>query len=301
MRRRSMRVVGVLCFMFVLNVLAQFTPNNSRRSGLGGTFIIDDMVDVLRYPVFMDFYKDDIQVTFNSPIMGIKGIGDMINLGVIANRGLLLDNSSVNSFYQAGSATLAGNITGAPQVSAQNLPHILFGLNLAAVKLGFDLFYEYAASSYKSETQPTPSTVTTAHARIHHPGLIASALFGPENIPIAVKFGIGFPLISGKFENATTVREAKSDRGIFIEGGGEVELPVSELKVSAGADWIMESYAFAIDNADPTTTYTNNKIAFYGGCEGEVMTTAKWGAMYNLAILSGKTRTAADTTTTTNV
>ncbi len=282
-------IAAVLCG---LNVSAQFVPQNARTNALGGTFIMDDMNDILRYAVFMDQYKDGAQATFNGPITGIKAIGDVMSLGVIANRGWLLDNSSTTSFYQLGSSTLTG-ITGIPALTAQNVPHLLLGVNLSAVTLGFDLFYEYASASYHNETPATPSVITDGTTRIHNPGGVASALFGPEDIPIAVKFGLGFPSISGKYDNETTETKIESDKGVFVEVGGEAELPVSDLRLTLGLDFIFERYKFSRDNVTVGDCH-NNRLAFYGGFEGDLFTTAKWGALYNLAVSNGRTA-AADT------
>ena len=215
------------------------------------------MNDILRYAVFMDLYKDGAQATFNGTITGVKSIGDAMSLGVIANRGWLLDNSSANSFYQLGSATLTG-ITGIPALTAQqNVPHLLLGFNLSAVTLGFDLFYEYASASYHNETPASPSIVTDGRTRIHNPGVVASALLGPEDIPIAAKFGLGFPSISGKYDNETTETKIESDKGVFVEVGGEAELPVSDLRLTLGLDFIFERYKFSGDNVTVGDCHNN--------------------------------------------
>ncbi|MBN1576649.1 MAG: hypothetical protein JW913_08870 [Chitinispirillaceae bacterium] len=287
--------VAAIALLIGMNASAQFTPQNARVNALGGTFIMDDMNDVLRYAVFMDQYKDGAQATFNGPgpITGIKSIGDVLSVGVIANRGLLLNAS----FYQQGGLLLSTGVPTLPlALTAQNVPHLLLGIDVSVVSLGFDFFYEYASASYHNETTATPPVITDSRVRIHNPGGIASVLFGPEEIPIALKFGVGVPSISGKNDDGTTETKVESDKGIFIEAGGEVDLPAGDLHLTLGMDLIFENYAFSLNGADPATQYGNNRLAFYGGFEGDLFSAGKWGAMYDLYVVNGKTTTAVDTT-----
>ncbi|MBN1308470.1 MAG: hypothetical protein JXA18_11165 [Chitinispirillaceae bacterium] len=287
-------VGAAAALMIVMNVSAQFTPQNARVNALGGTFIMDDMNDILRYAVFMDRYEDDAQATFNGPgpIMGIKSIGDVLSVGVAANRGLLLDAS----FYQQGALACSTVVTTPFQtLVAQNVPHLLLGIDLSVVSLGVDFFYEYASASYHNETTTVPPVITDSRVRIHNPGGIASILVGQEEMSAAFKFGLGFPSVFGKNDDGTTEITVESEKGLFIEVGGETELPVSDLHLTLGLDLIFESYAFSLSGADPATRYGNNRLAFYGGFTGDLFTAAEWGMMYNLAIMNHKATTVADT------
>lgn len=271
---------------------AQFSQSNARMSALGGTYIMDDMTDLLRYPAYMNSYKNNLQATFNSPIMGVLSVGDMMSIGVVANKNFVLDNSA-DGFYTTGNAF----IVRAPltAMTTQKVPHLLLGFDLEAVSLGFDLFYEYASSHYKSELKAPPGTTTEISSASRNPGVIASAIFGSEDLPIAAKAGVSFPSVAGTSDDGTTKTELKSDKGLFFEAGVEATLPVADFALTVGTDLNFESYAFAVGDADPATIYGKSRLAFFAGLEGEVLTTAKWGALATVYRSNTKTTTAADT------
>ncbi len=295
-----MRSIGRRLFAGIMMALsgyfcvsAQFAPQNARINGLGGTFIFDDMSDIMRYAVLMKSYKDDIQATFGGPVMGIKGVGDVLSLGAIVNRGLILDNS----FYQRGSEALTGGLAAAqfPALQTQHIPHLLLGIDLSAISLGFDLFYEYASASLHNEPQGGP--VQEGSVRIHNPGGIVSISTGLEEIPIEAKIGFGIPSIGGRYDNGSSETTVKSKTGIMIEAGGEVGLPImgGDIRSTLGVDMIFEGYSFSVNDADPVTKYSNNRMAFYGGLEGDLFTSAKWGAMYDLIIRNNRSKGTVDT------
>jgi len=295
---KLMKKVVLISAVLAVGSQAQYYQGNARMSALGGTFNMDDMSDILRYPVYMNTYKNSIQATFTSPIMGVKSVGDMLSIGIVANRNFVLDNSA-DGFYTVGNATLdAFNGATLPAMTTQRVPHILLGFDLDAVSLGFDLFYEYAGSHYKSETTTSPSVTTEITSASRNPGFIASALFGPEDIPITVKAGLSFPGIGGKSDDGTTKTELKSDKGLFFEAGAEATMPVSDFSLTVGTDLNFESYAFTVGDADPATIYGKNRTALYGGLEGKMLSDAQWGALATIYYGNTKTTTAADTTGT---
>jgi len=290
---------GLLMVVLVtVGVQAQFYQSNARIDALGGTYSMDDMTDLLRYPAYMNKYKNNIQATFNSPIMGVKSVGDMVSIGIVANKNFVLDNSA-DGFYTAGNAALdAFNAAQLVLMTTQRVPHVLLGFDLDAVSLGFDIFYEYAASHYTYETKGATSTTTEIGSASMNPGVIASALFGVEDISVAVKGGFSLPSISGKSDNGTTSTEIKSDKGLFIEAGAEATMPVAEFTMTLGTDINLESYAFAQGDADPAIIFGKKRMAFYTGLEGDLFTSAKWGSLATVYHTSTKTTTAADTTST---
>lgn len=288
--------VCIMIFLAMLQGWAQFYPQNARMEALGGTFIIDDQSDILRYPVCMDQYKNGMQATWNSAIFGVKSVGEVLSLGITANRGFMMDNSNPNNFYQTAAMwvnALASNDPMIDQIaSVRAMPHILVGADLSVVTIGFDLFWEHSGLHFTNETAAAD---TRMDASINNFGTIASASFGVGSIPIMAKAGISFPGLSAKYDNETAETEVGLDKGLFLNFGGETDIPAGDFSVSAGFDMIFEHFAITLDNSAFDTTYGNKKMAFYGGIQGDAFTNAKWGAQYTLAILDSNVTMPADT------
>lgn len=292
------RALLVLSAVLATTVSAQFYPQNARIDALGGTFIMEDMGDMMRYPAYVNKYKDGAQVTFNGPILGVKSIGELISVGVLANRGFMLQaGTGTGSFYSAAVPIVNGVTGGAPDITgAQSVPHLLLGIDLDPVLLGFDLFYEYAHSSYHAEATAAGTTTKTDVSKwITNPGVLASVLFGVNDISLAGKLGIAFPTIAGKSDNGTTTIENKSTKGSMLQAGAEATLPVGDLTVTAGGDFIGESYQFQQGEASAGNEFYNKRMAFYGGLEGDLFTAGKWGALYNFSIINHAVKTSAAT------
>jgi len=281
----------MICIVLALSASAQFYPYNSRTQSLAETFIVDDINDVLRYAAYMKDYENDLQITFTSPIIGIKSIDDKFRLGIIGNRGLMLSQEFEGDFYSAAAPFVNSINEDVPDISVSNqwIPHAVLGVDAGILTLGFDLFIEYARSRYN---QKNPQQETTASASIHNPGFLASVLFG-EDFQIAAKLGLAVPRISGKSESNTSTTEAESDKGAFLEFGGEAGIPVRSTKLSVGMDFILEKYAFSLTVETPpapkvtstTDEFTNTRTAFYAGVEGDIFTNGLWGAQYTLNLL----------------
>lgn len=289
----------LICIVLAFSASAQFYPYNSRMQSLAETFIIDDINDVLRYAAYMKNYEDDLQVTFTSPIIGIKSIEDKFRLGFIGNRGLMLSQQFDNNFYSIAVPLVNEAIQTAPDISITNqwIPHAVFGLDAGILTLGFDLFLEYARSRYN---QKDSLQETTASASVHNPGFLASALFG-EDFQIAAKFGLAVPRISGKVETNSSTIEAESDKGAFLEFGGEAQIPIGSIKLSLGVDLILEKYEFILTQDVPplpkeTATsdeFTDTRAAIYAGVEGDVFTNGLWAAQYTLNLMGHTTEAAS--------
>lgn len=281
----------LICIILAFSASAQFYPYNSRMASLAETFIIDDINDVLRYAAYMKNYENDLQVTFTSPIIGIKAIDDRLRLGVIGNRGLMLSQRFAQNFYSTAVPFINESIEPVPDISISNqwIPHAILGVDAGILTLGFDLFFEYARSryNYKDSVQET-----TASASIHNPGVLASALFG-KDFQIAAKLGLAVPRISGKVESNASTIEAESDKGAFLEFGGEAEIPISAVKLSVGVDLILEKYAFEFSQETPpaskvtatTDEFTETRTAIYAGVHGDIFTNGLWAAQYTLNLL----------------
>lgn len=292
------RALLVLSVFLVTTVSAQFYPQNARIDALGGTFIMEDMSDIMRYPAYVNNYKDGAQVTFNGPILGVKSIGELISVGLLANRGFMLQTGTGTGSFYSSALPVVNGIPGAPNIDAtQSVPHLLLGIDLDPVLLGFDLFYEYAHSSSHGEATAAGATTTTDASKwIANPGMVASVLFGIDDISLAGKFGVAFPTISVKNDNGTTTTENKSTKGSMLQAGAEATFPVGYLTVTGGADFIGEAYQFQLGAASAGTEFYNKRIAFYGGLEGDLFTAAKWGALYNFSIVNHAAKTSTTTT-----
>ncbi|HEX3019846.1 MAG TPA: hypothetical protein VHP36_06075 [Chitinispirillaceae bacterium] len=291
----------LLCMVTVFSVSAQFHPYNSRMESLAETYIIDDINDVIRYAAYMKNYENDLQVTFTSPIIGIKSIEDKFRIGFIGNRGLMLSQQVTENFYSTAIPFVDSAIQYIPDISISNqwIPHALFGIDVGVFSLGFDLFLEYARSSYSQEN---PDTIETkASASIHNPGFLASLIYG-EKVQIAAKFGLAAPRISGKLESASLETEAESDKGLYLEFGGEAGIPIRSVKLSLGADFILERYAFLFENTiipqtvtrDTSDEFTNTRTALYAGVSGNVFTDGLWAAQYALNITGHTSKAGND-------
>lgn len=283
-----------LAFLVICSVstVAQFYPNNARMDALGETFVIKDRSDIIRYAAYMNDYKNDVMVNFKGdPILGVKSLGDNFNLGVIANRGLMLQGSS---FY-TDAVTALGNTVNPNQY----IPHVLFGFNAGSFSMGLDFFFELSHASIHSETTITgaPTTVTDASRTLLNPGAIFSAKFGTEQVPVALKLGFGVPTIRGTNDvTGSPSVKIESDKGLFLDGGAEIRFPLGPVEGTGGADMLLEKYQFKGNVND----YTGLRTAGYFGVSSKVFSDGVVGLMYDFQFLrrgvdSGTPKNSNDT------
>ena len=285
-------VIGLAAtLMAVFSVSAQYSPTNARIRSIGDIYTVDDIGNVYRYAAHMSKYTDDIQITFPNPILGIKSFGDMLSVGTYIRQGLVLDQQSTSNFYSVGRGFL--NVPLDPDLSNPTfIPHALLGFNVGAFTLGFDLFMEWANARFDSET--TVGGVTTTVKRnttLRNPGFIGSILLDINDLPISLKAGLAFPGISGLSEtDATppTKNEYKSDKGLYIEFGGDIGLPIQSARLTLGADYIHETYAFNVNSSDPVSSFSTNRLAIFGGIQNEAFDNGLWAVLYQLKLLSHK-------------
>lgn len=280
-------VVGALAVaLFALNGSAQFYTQNARIEALGGAFIVDDPSDILRYTAYINNYTNDAQITFNSPIWGVKSFGPAFNLGVLANKPLLLDNPAGANFYDTSSFFM-NRINGINGLDRnQNIPHILLGFNLSTIRLGFDLFWENSHFKQNIDNNPTagPHVVTDVKGTVNNPGFIASIIFGSKEFPITAKYGISFPGISAKSEitttpaagtATTTTTEIESKKGMYLTGGLEIGFTTNRLNWTAGLDDIFNRFQFknasgtSLSGTELDNNFFNN-LSAYAGFTAEV-------------------------------
>jgi|GEM_PF-1681334 len=283
---RKLAVTAFAVSLFALNAMAQNYPANARVQSLGGSFIVDDASDVMRYSAYMNNYTDIAQITFDSPIWGVKSFGDKVNIGVVVNRPLLLDAS----FYTDASAAAKVVNAGISGITDQNIPHILFGLNLSSnFQLGFDLFWEHAhyGSSINDEPEGGTSSETKVTGNVNNAGGIVSGIIGLGDGKLALKAGMGLPRMRAKSEvtTANTVEtEAKSEKGLFSVLGGELGFTTREMDVTIGADWTHSHFQFKGTDGTTGNQSYNNTLNFYAGANATVDSSSFVTFMYDFRI-----------------
>lgn len=266
--------------LIAMSSFAQLYPENARINALGGSFIVDDPSDILRYSAYMNEYTNDFQLSYNgvngSPIFGVKSFNETFNLGLILNQRLMVNNPAGANFYDESATilkTLDDQIAGL--VKTQSFPHVLLGFNLKPVKIGVDLFYEY--SHYRKTIEDDPSagngTDQEVKGNVNNLGFIASVASTNENFPIAIKFGLGWPRASGSQEVTTTntvTREVKSKKGMFMNGGAELGFTTSALKWTTGLDYIHNHFQFQDAAGVKRDNYFFNNLAAYIGFNADI-------------------------------
>lgn len=263
-------VVGILllCTTFAF-------AQNARRNSLGGTYIIDDMVDVLINPADMNYYTDAIQASFtNGPIVGVKALGDVLSAGMTYSN--LALSSDVYSYFLTtvlNSVTLV-NID--PAADVDPIPHVLFGIDLDAVNLGFDIYFERAFYSYMQETVtaagPTTTTIN-ADGRFTNMGLLAGFNLDPDIFGLSVTLGLSMPRINGEYTTETTgvgtdKETAETETGIDVDGAVEITIPIGDVDLTAGLIGGVTSYQgkySTTPSGGTTTTTTYDKNQLLGG------------------------------------
>ncbi len=277
---RKLLLAATSVALVAMSSFAQFYPENARINALGGSFIVDDASDMLRYSAYMNEYTNDVQLSFNgvngSPIFGVKSFNDVFNLGLILNQRLMVNNPAGTNFYDTSATflrTLDDQIAGI--VKTQSFPHVLLGFNLKPVKIGVDLFYEYSHFRKSIEDDPSTGTGTDEEVKgdVNNLGFIASVASTNENFPIAVKFGMGWPKASGSEEVTTAnsvTREVKSKGGLFMNGGAELGFTTSALKWTTGLDYIHNHFQFQDAAGVESNNYFFNNFAAYIGFNADI-------------------------------
>jgi hypothetical protein len=300
---RKVKAVLLSVFALALSSSAQFTQSNARIGSMADIFIIDDISNVYRYAAKMNQYKDDIQVTFSTPMLGIKSLGENLTAGAYVRNGLMLDQSNTATNFYALGRTVVNSITPLPDITSDPtyIPHLLFGMSVGGMNIGIDFFYEWArtrfSDEFKSGTAAAPTTITTKQsATLYNPGFIGSIQLGALSVPVLLKGGVGFPRISGKSKittetsaGTTTIEnKIKSESGLFLEFGGEAGIPVLGATLTPGIDFITESYAFKANSADASNKFKNNRVAAYAGITKKAFTNGLWSAMYQVQMNASK-------------
>jgi len=304
---------------------AQFyTPWDARQASIaGGLTTMGDFYDVYKYPVLMFEYPNRISATvgphgpggIGGGVLGTYSINDKFTVGVAANQGLVpilglggyLSGGDTIVIIPSFANTAIGylNSEQLPRISVgnftfadngdlwkSNIPHLLFGLNLGTVKLGADVFFEYARYSNSGQElrqvyiPDRDTTITTQFDYDYsgimlNPGARFSADIDIGNLGILAKAGVSLPSFEVRNEeNAigaqTITNSIKSDKGIYVELGTELSMSLEPIDLMVGTEYTYTEHS--VKNIP--TTYWNSLFQLYTGGEFKFLTAAKASVKY---------------------
>jgi hypothetical protein len=237
------KIIGAASVVCLMG-LSVFAQNNARVQSLGGAALIPDINQVMALnPVYMNDYKNQMQATFNTPILGIFGIGNMVSVGAVLSKGLMLDPS----FYAAADGAL--NLITPPVGSTtaiQYVPHLLFGLDFSTFQIGLDAYVEHCGYSTKTVNSGTLNSETTNDQSITNAGAIAGFRMKLSSVNLALSMGAGMPTIYGKNNNGAIVNEIKSDKSVAVHSALDVGITAGNVLVMFGAKYNYLNYRFLV-------------------------------------------------------
>ena len=268
---------------------AQFnSPSNARMAGMAYA-PMSDITDVYNYPSRMMEYRNQVQATFNEgAVIGIKSLGEAFAVGVLANQGLMTEAA-----YRGGQETFGVVATGG-DVPYSRFPHILLGLELGALSIGADIFFEHALASRRLET---PAGNAETSSIIMNPGARLSAGLELGDLSALLKYGISLPTYQSKVQglggNTVTL---SPDGAMYMEMGAEVGMPLIGFDWTLGGEYTFANYK--ILDTDPTTWHS--LITFYLGAEFNFLETVAAAAGYSFTREAATLVTEVSTSSATN-
>jgi hypothetical protein len=234
--KKSVAVAALIC----AGVFSFSQAQNARIGAMGGAFIVPDFSRTLYNPAIMNDYKDQAEINFGSgAIMGTKSAGSAFSIGAVMNRGLML-----NYFYQGADSIIPNSMT------MQYFPHILWGIDLTTVQIGFDTYLEWFRETYNS-TSEVPGAFQEINEKLtfYHPGLIAGFKFNLSSASLMFHLGGGLPTATGTSErrNIAPIGTAKleTESGLFGRGGFELNVALNNAELTIGADGRYEKFQFS--------------------------------------------------------
>jgi hypothetical protein len=271
----KMMAAAIIAVVSVGSAFAQFTvPANARVDALAGV-PVSDISGVYRYPVMMTGYLDHIQATWGGGFVGVKSVSDAFSIGVLANQGPMdtaFTSAAVGALNNYGfPATLQW--TGTLFTDSLVIPHLLLGFDLGSAAIGADIFFEYAGYGATDGTSDYSGSIANPGARL-------SAKFSAASAEVMAKFGMGFPSVSAS--GASTSDKLSSDKGMYMEMGAEVGMPI------INADWVLgfcytsSDYRFKTGSVSASNTVTNSLLNLYIGTEFNFVETAIAALGYSL-------------------
>ena len=256
---------------------------NARIDALGGINIISDPGKIFYLPGYMNQYPDLIQATGgtgSASFIGIKSIGEMINLGIAGTRNSVL----TEGFYENTISRING-LTTQIDINEQMplAPHVLFGLDLDIIQLGVDLFLELNKAKYSYKAEESSGDINEK-ARVSNFGAVVNANINAGDFIFSPVFGISFPSMKRKYEAGDETVENKLEKGSFLKAGLEAGMPFFS------ADWkiglIFNLLRYQMDEND--NIQINNVTNAYAGFETEILGDVLFTGLYNLGISNYK-------------
>ncbi|MCL2690018.1 MAG: hypothetical protein FWE57_09275 [Chitinispirillia bacterium] len=266
-----MSISKVKAIAVVLTMAAAvFAQENARMRSMGFA-PMSDISDVFTYPVLMMGYPNQVQATFNDgAVIGIKQIGEGFSIGVLANQGLMCPGFADAAITHLNA--LPGGPVGGRQFNENfNIPHLLLGFGAGPLNLGLDIFVEYA--SYNANTVDLAGNDNISKAHILNPGARVSAGLEFGDMELLAKFGMGFPSYGGEYRlGATTTKIDPNSKGLYMETGAELSLPIADLDFTAGFGYGFENFNTHNNSTGPHEWHSI--ITVYLGAEFNVLETA---------------------------
>jgi hypothetical protein len=294
----------------ILLTTGMIFAQNARINSLGNCRIVDDFVRTLYFPAEMNDYGDNIQASaagtsYYGPILGVKSIGNSVNLGGTWSRNSVM----ADSFYSRAKRFLDTTFINVDITRMHQIPHVLFGLNFDRFQLGVDVFLELASTRSKSVREVDNATYTIKEVgTIFNVGfqLNPKILIG-EKGAISPVIGVGFPRMSGYFESDTSravLLEAATDNtSIFGIAGLEFALPFNKLDWRIGLFYNLEKYTFEL--LEPvkfdSPEYFDNYFSLYTGLMASLPADFLFIAQYDASMALEKTTTEDTITNTTDI
>jgi hypothetical protein len=258
---------------------AQFVPQfNARTAALAGA-PMKDIVDVYAYPVMMTGYTGHIQATWDGPVLGIKAINDMISVGILANQGLVAPTLGAALVGAGGGlGGFAPAAPGGPAAfnTAYATPHLLLGFDLGTLRLGADIFFEYAG--FRSDSDPSEGASSEWRASVVHPGLRLSGALDIGDMGLMLKFGMGFPSINTSEPGDAPKRSLAT--GLYMETGVEFGMPVGDADLKLGFDYTRSDHRFQLGDALAPASTCASVLNVYVGTEFNFMETSVAALQY---------------------
>jgi hypothetical protein len=303
----------LLCVLCVL-VMAYLpsSAQNARVDALGGSSIVDDIINIVRNPADVTDYADNVQATATGAAFGAaivtKSVGDMLTIGALANGGSVLQSN----YYATAAAqvNLAGGtaLTGTPGP----IPRLLVGLDVDPLALGLAVFFEAERNKSVTTVDP-PESKATISKRITNIGALLSANIEMGDAVLSPLFGLSLPRINGLNEtddglgNIVTT-EQKSQKGMMVKGGAELGVPMLDMDWTFGMFYTFEGYQFVTKAAGTDTEgpeYPNHVVSAYLGfvteIAGDVLLATEYGLTANVTKVKTESSDGLTPPTITNV
>jgi len=259
----------LVALLLVSGLISVVSAQNARLGGLGGTFVTIDVANSYGAPSLMNFNKDVFQLNaqnsggaVSGSFIGIKSLGSTLSAGMYYN-----GSQKLNGSAELVLGPLIGTIPSLTPITVDAVPHILLGLDLSALKLGFDIFYERGIYRFdETDNIAGAETKTEADGKLSMPGLVASAFLDIKPLPILIIAGVNKTNITGittvTSGTGTTENEASIDGGLGASLVFEISPQIGPGTLVAGVFGNLMGYQPSVTAGNITTD--GNKYSHKG-------------------------------------